>query len=108
MWIVFGPGIDCQRAKYFRVSAFEQKGLEAKGGDALDAQLLGALQLFERCGPLSGLNEHAPKEESGLAVPRLELKHVLEGEGCSGDIWRRDYTLRNWAVDPPKKEEQMQ
>ena len=28
--------------------------------------------------------------------------------GCSGDIWRRDYTLRNWVVDPPKKEEQMQ
>jgi len=32
----------------------------------------------------------------------------IMSHGCSGDIWRRDYTLRNWAVDPPKKEEQMQ
>jgi len=32
----------------------------------------------------------------------------IMSHGCSGDIWRRDYTLRNWVVDPPKKEEQMQ
>jgi len=32
----------------------------------------------------------------------------IMSHGCSGDIWRRDYTLRNWIVDPPKKEEQMQ
>ncbi|MDA0723638.1 MAG: hypothetical protein O3A82_16870 [Verrucomicrobia bacterium] len=32
----------------------------------------------------------------------------IMSHGCSGDIWRRDYTLRNWSVDPPKKEEQMQ
>ena len=32
----------------------------------------------------------------------------MMSHGCSGDIWRRDYTLRNWVVDPPKKEEQMQ
>ncbi len=32
----------------------------------------------------------------------------IMSHGCSGDIWRRDYTIRNWIVDPPKKEEQMQ
>jgi hypothetical protein len=32
----------------------------------------------------------------------------IMSHGCSGDIWRRDYTLRNWIVDPPPKEEQMQ
>jgi len=32
----------------------------------------------------------------------------IMAHGCSGDIWRRDYTLRNWTVDPPPKEEQMQ
>jgi len=32
----------------------------------------------------------------------------IMSHGCSGDIWRRDYTLRNWVVDPPKKEVQMQ
>tara|TARA_Y100000588_G_scaffold366671_1_gene432642 strand:+ start:6601 stop:8697 length:2097 start_codon:yes stop_codon:yes gene_type:complete len=32
----------------------------------------------------------------------------IMSHGCSGDIWRRDYTLRNWTVDPPPKEEQMQ
>ena len=32
----------------------------------------------------------------------------IMSHGCSGDIWRRDYTLRNWIVDPPKKEAQMQ
>ena len=32
----------------------------------------------------------------------------IMSHGCSGDIWRRDYTLRNWFVDPPPKEEQMQ
>jgi hypothetical protein len=32
----------------------------------------------------------------------------IMSHGCSGDIWRRDYALRNWTVDPPKKEEQMQ
>ncbi len=32
----------------------------------------------------------------------------IMSHGCSGDIWRRDYTLRNWVVDPPTKEEQMQ
>ena len=32
----------------------------------------------------------------------------IMSHGCSGDIWRRDYTIRNWIVDPPPKEEQMQ
>ncbi len=32
----------------------------------------------------------------------------IMSHGCSGDIWRRDYTLRNWAVDPPSREEQPQ
>jgi len=32
----------------------------------------------------------------------------IMSHGCSGDIWRRDYTVRNWTVDPPPKEEQMQ
>ena len=32
----------------------------------------------------------------------------IMSHGCSGDIWRRDYTTRNWAVDPPPKAEQMQ
>ena len=27
--------------------------------------------------------------------------------GCSGDIWRRDYTLRDWKTNPPKSEEQI-
>ena len=31
----------------------------------------------------------------------------IMSHGCSGDIWRRDYTLRNWAVNPPKKGEEM-
>ncbi|MFP6899636.1 MAG: LamG-like jellyroll fold domain-containing protein, partial [Opitutales bacterium] len=32
----------------------------------------------------------------------------IMSHGCSGDIWRRDYTVRNWTVDSPPKEEQMQ
>ncbi|SVB45702.1 uncharacterized protein METZ01_LOCUS198556, partial [marine metagenome] len=32
----------------------------------------------------------------------------LMSHGCSGDIWRRDYTTRNWSKDTPPKEEQMQ
>ena len=30
----------------------------------------------------------------------------IMSHGCSGDIWRRDYAVRNWAKDPPSKEEQ--
>ena len=33
----------------------------------------------------------------------------IMSHGCSGDIWRRDYTKSaSWIVDPPPKEEQMQ
>ncbi len=32
----------------------------------------------------------------------------IMSHGCSGDIWRRDYKVRNWTLDPPPKEEQMQ
>ena len=32
----------------------------------------------------------------------------IMSHGCSGDIWRRDYTTRNWSKDTPPKKEQMQ
>jgi hypothetical protein len=32
----------------------------------------------------------------------------IMSHGCSGDIWRRDYTIRNWAVDAPGKQEEIQ
>lgn len=32
----------------------------------------------------------------------------IMSHGCSGDIWRRDYTLRDWSIDPLPNEEQMQ
>ena len=31
----------------------------------------------------------------------------IMSHGCSGDIWRRDYTLRDWKTNPPKPDEQM-
>lgn len=30
----------------------------------------------------------------------------IMSHGCSGDIWRRDYSQRNYAKDPPPKEEE--
>jgi len=42
------------------------------------------------------------EETTGEAAPQFV---GIMSHGCSGDIWRRDYTARNWTVDPPKAEE---
>lgn len=47
-------------------------------------------------------------EQLAKRIPGVDEDFVgIMSHGCSGDVWRRDYTLRDWSKNPPSAKEQM-